>query len=279
MVWGIWIDARTNGMSSQVASLFRDTEVGYQPSFHLGAVTAAVLLTVLWVMLVRPARRSNRRTLLNWAAGVTLVWCLYSTIWLPYLDSRRSYRHVVESSAVYLPERGCVASRNLGESQRVVWQYFAGLVTVREELNPDHGCRDLLVQYGRQEGSPTPLPGWFVTWDGRRRGDDTERYVLYRREPCMKFIDEATIEVIAGDGGNGASSFRREKYVPRGGPDGGDGGRGGSIYAIADRNINTLIDYRYARIHRAQARRERPRRRRSTAAAPRTSCCACRWAP
>src|SRR2546421_5420760 len=68
----------------------------------------------------------------------------------------------------------------------------------------------------------------------------------------MKFVDEATIEVIAGDGGDGAVSFRREKYVPRGGPDGGDGGRGGSIYAIADRNINTLIDYRYARIHRAK---------------------------
>ena len=68
----------------------------------------------------------------------------------------------------------------------------------------------------------------------------------------MKFIDEAKIEVIAGDGGNGAVSFRREKYVPRGGPDGGDGGRGGSIQAIADRNINTLIDYRYARIHRAK---------------------------
>ena len=68
----------------------------------------------------------------------------------------------------------------------------------------------------------------------------------------MKFIDEAIIEVHAGDGGNGVVSFRREKYVPRGGPDGGDGGRGGSILAVADRNINTLIDYRYARIHRAK---------------------------
>ena len=69
----------------------------------------------------------------------------------------------------------------------------------------------------------------------------------------MKFIDEATIEVHAGNGGDGMASFRREKFVPRGGPDGGDGGRGGSIYAIADRNINTLIDYRYARIHRARS--------------------------
>jgi len=67
----------------------------------------------------------------------------------------------------------------------------------------------------------------------------------------VKFIDEARIEVIAGDGGNGSASFRREKYVPRGGPDGGDGGRGGSVILVADRNINTLVDYRYARIHRA----------------------------
>lgn len=68
----------------------------------------------------------------------------------------------------------------------------------------------------------------------------------------MKFIDEATIQVLAGKGGDGVASFRREKYIPKGGPDGGDGGRGGSVFAIADRNINTLIDYRFARIYRAK---------------------------
>ncbi len=68
----------------------------------------------------------------------------------------------------------------------------------------------------------------------------------------MKFIDEANIEVTAGKGGNGAVSFRREKYVPRGGPDGGDGGRGGSIWAEADRNLNTLVEFRYSKVFRAQ---------------------------
>ncbi len=67
----------------------------------------------------------------------------------------------------------------------------------------------------------------------------------------MKFIDEATIQAFAGNGGDGSASFRREKFVPRGGPDGGDGGRGGSIYALSDRNLNTLIDYRYERVYRA----------------------------
>ena len=61
----------------------------------------------------------------------------------------------------------------------------------------------------------------------------------------MKFIDEALIRVEAGDGGNGCVSFRREKYIPKGGPDGGDGGDGGDVYLVADENLNTLIDYRF----------------------------------
>ncbi|MBR7747187.1 Obg family GTPase CgtA [Undibacterium baiyunense] len=68
----------------------------------------------------------------------------------------------------------------------------------------------------------------------------------------MKFIDEARIEVIAGDGGNGVASFCREKFRPFGGPDGGDGGKGGSIYAVGDRNINTLVDFRYSKLHKAK---------------------------
>ena len=63
----------------------------------------------------------------------------------------------------------------------------------------------------------------------------------------MKFIDEAKILVAAGNGGNGMVSFRREKYEPEGGPNGGDGGRGGNVQAVADRNINTLIEFRYTR--------------------------------
>jgi GTPase len=68
----------------------------------------------------------------------------------------------------------------------------------------------------------------------------------------MKFVDEASIDVAAGHGGAGCVSFRREKSIPFGGPNGGDGGRGGSVWAVADRNLNTLIDYRYARRHEAR---------------------------
>ena len=68
----------------------------------------------------------------------------------------------------------------------------------------------------------------------------------------MKFVDEAVISVEAGKGGNGCMSFRREKYIPKGGPDGGDGGDGGSVFFQADENLNTLIDYRFTRAYKAE---------------------------
>ena len=68
----------------------------------------------------------------------------------------------------------------------------------------------------------------------------------------MKFVDEASISVAAGNGGNGSASFRREKYVPFGGPDGGDGGRGGSVFLEGDSGLNTLVDFRHLRKYKAQ---------------------------
>ena len=70
----------------------------------------------------------------------------------------------------------------------------------------------------------------------------------------MKFVDEATIYVEAGKGGNGCLSFRREKFIPKGGPDGGDGGDGGSVFIEADESLNTLIDFRFTRRYRAESR-------------------------
>lgn len=68
----------------------------------------------------------------------------------------------------------------------------------------------------------------------------------------MRFVDEAEIRVEAGNGGNGIATFRREKYIPMGGPNGGDGGDGGSVYLITTANVNTLVDFRYQSLHKAQ---------------------------
>jgi len=183
LVWGIWIDSYVNGMSLATARFFRDTEIGFQPTFKLWAMCAAVGMTVFWVAMVRPARRSNRRAVLNWAVGVTLLWALVSTIWLPYIDSRRSYRVVAESIRTVLPADGCVASRNLGDAQRALLAYFADLRTEREESGRGANCPLLLVQFGRADVEAPSSDGMRPIWEGQRRGDATEKFVLYRRGP------------------------------------------------------------------------------------------------
>ncbi|HEY7903794.1 MAG TPA: hypothetical protein VIH36_10085 [Casimicrobiaceae bacterium] len=180
LLWFLWIDAYFNSMSPAVARFFRDTEFGYRPPFRLWAVLIALFLTLLWIALVRPARKSNRRALLNWAAGIVLVWGLYSTIWLPYLDSRRSYRSMATAIVPHLPAAGCVAGRNLGDAQRALLHYYTGLVTIADGSPAAAKCDTLLVQYGRQY--PDRLQGWHTLWEGQRRGDDTEHFALYAKD-------------------------------------------------------------------------------------------------
>jgi 4-amino-4-deoxy-L-arabinose transferase-like glycosyltransferase len=181
LLWGLWLQSLLHGLPDAVARVFRDTQPGFQPPWDWLAFSASLLLTLLWLMLVRPARRSNRRAVLNWAAGMTLVWGLSTTIWLPYVDSRRSYRPVAESLALHLPTDSCVAGRNLGEPQRALLEYFGGVVTVRDDTAAAARCTSLLVQLGQDESDDAPDSAWHKVWEGRRRGDNTERFVLFRR--------------------------------------------------------------------------------------------------
>lgn len=180
-LWGLWIESLYGGMPDAVARIFRDSQPGYRPPWQLLPLSASILLTLLWLVLVRPARRSNRRAVLNWAAGMTLAWGLFATIWLPYVDSRRSYRPVMESLAARLPTNTCVAGRNLGEPQRALLQYFAHVVTVRDDLPEADRCEALLAQVGGDESAEPPDPSWEKVWEGHRRGDATERFILFRR--------------------------------------------------------------------------------------------------
>ena len=181
LVWALWLESLWHGLPEPVARMFRDTQPGFRPPLQPLALLVSVFLSLLWIVLVRPARRSNRRAVLNWATGMTLVWGLYMTIWLPYLDSRRSYRPVAESLAQRLPAgTSCLASRNLGEPQRALIEYFSGIVPVRDDLAAADAC-PLLLQVGRDDTDTPPDSAWEKIWEGRRRGDDTERFLLFRR--------------------------------------------------------------------------------------------------
>ena len=184
LLWGLWLESLRSGLPDVVARLFRDAQPGYKPVFQLLPALLSAFLTLLWLALVRPARRSNRRAVLNWAAGMTLVWGLFATIWLPYVDSRRSYRPVAESLAAHIPGGTCVASRNVGEPQRALLGYFADIVTVRDDTPQANRCGALLLQVAGNDAAEPPDSAWEKVWEGRRRGDDTERFILFRRQPA-----------------------------------------------------------------------------------------------
>ena len=117
-----------------------------------------------------------------WAAGLTTFWLLIFTLWLPYLDYGMSYRSVAASLQPVPPRDGsCVASFALGESQRAMFDYYAGLVTRRLETDSDaKSCPWLLLQ---ETGHPPALPAhanWSEVWRGARPGDDREKFHLYR---------------------------------------------------------------------------------------------------
>ena len=136
---------------------------------------------LLWLALVRPARRSNRRAVLNWAAGMTLVWGLFATIWLPYLDSRRSYRPVAESLAAHLPAgRASPAAISASRSARCS-STSAASSPCATSPSRTNDCPALLLQLGRDDSDIPPDSAWEKIWEGRRRGDDTERFILFRR--------------------------------------------------------------------------------------------------
>jgi len=182
LVWALWLESLWHGLPEPVARMFRDTQPGFRPPLQPLALLVSGFLTLLWIVLVRPARRSNRRAVLNWATGMTLVWGLYMTIWLPYLDSRRSYRPVAESLAQQLPAgTSCLASHELGEPQRALIEYFGGIVPIRDELAAAAACPLLLMQVGRDDTDDPPDSAWEKIWEGHRRGDNTERFLLFRR--------------------------------------------------------------------------------------------------
>ncbi|MBK9605349.1 MAG: glycosyltransferase family 39 protein [Betaproteobacteria bacterium] len=146
-------------------------------------LSLAVFFTLVWFAIIRPARQSPRRSVLNWAVGMALVWGLYSTILLSVEDSGRSYRAMILEIQKVLPARyDCLASRGLGEPQRALLDYFIGVRTERVEVKPAATCSLLLDQGSRSDDSPEgPDGNWRIIWEGNRPGDNSERFRLYQR--------------------------------------------------------------------------------------------------
>ncbi len=178
--WLYWTAAIT-GVPAAAARAVAIQAPGFVISFRLLPFVCAALLTIVWLYAVIRAHRSNRRAIVNWAAGITLVWVFLSSLMLPAIDHVRSYRLVVGTIAHQLPvARHCIASTQLGDSQRAMLDYYAGLRFIPLTDERSAKCDWLLAQ-GTNAQPPIVNSEWRKVWEGARPGDRTELLRLYRR--------------------------------------------------------------------------------------------------
>jgi hypothetical protein len=153
----------------------------YLPSFAPIPFWVALAYTVLWLAVVIYYEDSPRGVLFKWGAGMTLLWGLSMTLWLPWADAMRSYRPMVDLVRESLPGTyACIANKGLGESERAMLEYFGNIRTVPFGTAGAAQC-DLLLYGGRRDVPPSGLdPSWRKIWEGSRPGHDKELFTLYQ---------------------------------------------------------------------------------------------------
>ena len=178
LMWWGWAGLLLDN-HAKITQWLKEYQPGFEPTVHTPTFWIAVVATVLWLVLVWRVGRSIRRSVTNWAAGVTLIWILAMTLWLPWLDSGKSYRSMVVSLKHALPAQyDCIASRHVDDTQRAMLQYFGNITTHRHA----HGaCGLLLVQGNRLAMSAEDEMEWKKIWEGGRSSDKNERFRLYRQ--------------------------------------------------------------------------------------------------
>ncbi len=178
--WLYWT-AAIAGVPEAAARAVARQAPGFTVLFSAPAFSVSLLLSIIWLYAVIRAHRSNRRAIVNWAAGITLIWVLLSMLYLPAVDYVKSYRTVANKIAAQLPaNRKCVASYGLGDAQRASLDYFVQLRFVAQNDAKVEDCDWLLTQ-GTKEQSPVVDSKWERVWEGSRPADRSEQLRLYRR--------------------------------------------------------------------------------------------------
>ena len=179
LMWWGWAGLLLDN-HAKITLWLKDYQPGFEPQFHTAPFVIALTSTFLWLILVWRIGRSMRRAVVNWSSGITLIWILAMTLWLPWLDSGKSYRSMVVSLKHAMPENYNCISRNksLGDSQRAMLYYFGGIITRRDH---EHFCELRLIQGDRTSKRLLDENQYKKIWEGSRKTDKNEQYRLYQR--------------------------------------------------------------------------------------------------
>ncbi|MBZ0106800.1 MAG: glycosyltransferase family 39 protein [Sulfuricella denitrificans] len=180
IVWLVWI-ALQSGFPEHLSQHLMKIQPGFHKSFNLWVLLIALGYTFGWMALLSRLKRKPHHAVVVWAAGITLVWGLLMVPLVSWLDMGKSYRSMIADLRQALPEpQQCIASRSLGEAQRAMLDYFASIITQREETGQGKDCAMLLVQGGALDPEPPEISCRKI-WEGARDGDHNERFRLYLR--------------------------------------------------------------------------------------------------
>ena len=182
LIWIGWVAVMT-GRPEGVLAWIRTEVPGFRYPFSFIAFALAALLTLIWLVVIARSLRSTRRALVNWTAGITMAWMLVMTLGVPLVDQARSYRAVSARLVEALPPGfQCITTKNLGDAQRALLDYFINLRSVRGDSAEAARCKVLLVQAAAEREPASPPAGWRALWRGSRPGDRHEVFILYERQ-------------------------------------------------------------------------------------------------
>lgn len=180
LLWTAYFAALTGSPAGIAAWLQREVP-GYHYGFRFVPFALAALLTCIWIAVIARSIRTTRRAVVNWTAGITMVWMLAMMLGLPLIDQARSYRSVAERLASELGPSRCIVGAEVGDAQRALLDYFSGLRVLPPEHPQAARCDMLLAQVTRGRAPPVDGSLWTEAWRGSRPGDRTEAFILYRR--------------------------------------------------------------------------------------------------
>lgn len=151
--------------------------------FYWLSFVLAILITLIWLVVCMRAKQTNRSAVTNWAVGMTFGWGLLMTLWLPMIDSAKSYQQMYVSMSKSLPKQfHCMNSLNVGQAQRLLLNYYTDIKLQPFEWTQHLGCELYLIQDERGTGKMQPDSDWKLIWKGKRETDRKESFRLFQRQ-------------------------------------------------------------------------------------------------
>ncbi len=181
LVWLGWL-AMLTGSPVKIKERLTFLSGMQQLNFSMIAFIIAVTVTLIWLLAIFRSQFSNRSSATNWAIGMTAVWTLLMTLWLPMIDSARSYKQVFGELKRALPEKyACVSGNRLGDAQRDLLHYFANVKTQNFETEGALNCNLHLIQDEKSREKIEPGVDWKLIWSGKRVSERKESFRLFQR--------------------------------------------------------------------------------------------------